>query len=404
VGNVKRLVTLAVSPLMYRAYKVRHVGSMVQSQMPALETPSQMRRRATFLDYVCIIHIHWSSSLLTFVPAKTIKTGYCICNDPIINYLGDFFIHSMVEMGKILEKVMCPALMALDLVVEIGSMAIPGVGKAITVGMSKCKSSKYLQKSDHSRNRCQDGEDVQACLRRSGCRDGMGEYGKRTTRVTFWQTSANRDCVLQFVDQGFGLASAAGCKTPFTFSKAALAAKFVDFSDAPDELVPGLNLDEMPCPKGKKASKECKKKNGESEDEDPAKTGDNNQPTPTNDPQSSAVSSTSTSDSSVPTADCAAIGRKDQESLLEENPSLGEEPDLPAKRAVGSTLQSRRLEARKRGFSEKSSQPCFTGKNVNKLIGGMTIKSKKYPTAGDDSMVGRASLCRSDPRRNEINY
>jgi hypothetical protein len=68
---------------------------------------------------------------------KTITTGYCICDDPIVNVLGDFFIKSNFEAGKILQKVMCPALMALDLVVEIGSAAIPGVGKAITVGMSK---------------------------------------------------------------------------------------------------------------------------------------------------------------------------------------------------------------------------------------------------------------------------
>jgi hypothetical protein len=42
-------------------------------------------------------------------------------------------------MGKILQKAMCPALMALDLVIEIGSAAIPGIGKAITVGISECE-------------------------------------------------------------------------------------------------------------------------------------------------------------------------------------------------------------------------------------------------------------------------
>jgi hypothetical protein len=73
---------------------------------------------------------------------KSIKTGYCICDDPIINILGDFFIKSVIEIGKILEKVMCPTLMALDLVVEIGSAAIPGVGKAITIGMSKSSSNR----------------------------------------------------------------------------------------------------------------------------------------------------------------------------------------------------------------------------------------------------------------------
>lgn len=66
---------------------------------------------------------------------KTIKTGYCICDDPIINILGDFFVKSVIEMGKILEKIMCPTLIVLDLAVEIGSAIIPGVGKAIVVGI-----------------------------------------------------------------------------------------------------------------------------------------------------------------------------------------------------------------------------------------------------------------------------
>ena len=67
----------------------------------------------------------------------TITTGYCICNDPIVNYMGDFFMKSLAEMGKSIEKVMCPTLMAFDLVVEVGSDAIPGVGEAITLGLSE---------------------------------------------------------------------------------------------------------------------------------------------------------------------------------------------------------------------------------------------------------------------------
>jgi hypothetical protein len=74
--------------------------------------------------------------------------------------------------------------------------------------------------------------------------------------------------VLQFVDQGFRLASEVGCKTPFTFSKQALAKKFLDFSDAPNKLVLGINYDKLLCPKGKKASKKYKKKNSESNDKD----------------------------------------------------------------------------------------------------------------------------------------
>ena len=68
---------------------------------------------------------------------KSITTGYCVCDDPIINIADDFFLQSVEEIGHRLQKVMCPLLEAMDLVVEIGSDAIPGVGKAITMGMSK---------------------------------------------------------------------------------------------------------------------------------------------------------------------------------------------------------------------------------------------------------------------------
>jgi len=79
------------------------------------------------------------------------------------------------------------------------------------------------------------------------------------------------------VEQGFGLASEAGCSTPFSFFKQDLAKRFLDFANVPDELVPGINYDEMACPKGKKASKKCKEKNGDRDNNDsPSKTGSNN--------------------------------------------------------------------------------------------------------------------------------
>lgn len=110
---------------------------------------------------------------------KSIRTGYCTCNDPIISIAGDFFMKSVIEAGKILIKVMCPTLQALDIVVEIGSAAIPGVGKAITVGMSKLSS--YLDKiwlADGHRDRHQDCKDVQVCLRRPRSCYGVGKHGK----------------------------------------------------------------------------------------------------------------------------------------------------------------------------------------------------------------------------------
>jgi hypothetical protein len=66
-----------------------------------------------------------------------IKTGYCTCDSPIIEILGDFFVEGVKEAGKILEKVVCPALQALDIVMAVGMAAIPPPGKAITGGMSK---------------------------------------------------------------------------------------------------------------------------------------------------------------------------------------------------------------------------------------------------------------------------
>jgi hypothetical protein len=63
------------------------------------------------------------------------KTGYCRCDLPILEFAGNFFIEGVVEAGKILEKVICPALQALDIVMAIGMAAIPPPGKAITGGM-----------------------------------------------------------------------------------------------------------------------------------------------------------------------------------------------------------------------------------------------------------------------------
>jgi hypothetical protein len=247
--------------------------------------------------------------------------------------------------------------------------------------------------------------------------------------------------VLQFVDQGFGLASEAGCKTPFTFSKQALAEKFLDFSDAPDELVPGINYDELPCPKGKKASKKCKEKNGETDDEESSsKSRGDSQPiqsstppeattavtqttqasaqssatpsdvqssaTPT-DVQSSATptdaqsaqtsvqssvtptdtqpidtsiqsSSTSSDPSPTATANCEAIGREDMEDLLQEDPSREQDP--VEKRTVGTTLQNRRLEARK--YGPKTGSVCDGSVATD-------FKSKPYPGSGDEYMVSR---------------
>ena len=205
------------------------------------------------------------------------------------------------------------------------------------------------------------------------------------------------------MDQGFGLASEAGCKTPFSFSKVDLAQKFLDFADAPDELIPGINYDDMPCPKGKKASKSCKKKNGEADkDRPPSKSKGKDNPTQTNDKptdkptqstnspaQTTVQSSTSSTTDAGPTpkADCAAIGRNDMRALSELTPSV--EGGSMEKRAVGRTLQSRRLEVR--SFSPKKGKACGGSRATN-------VDSKKYPSAKESVMVSRTNIHPTEPR------
>ncbi|KAI8937308.1 hypothetical protein NX059_006515 [Plenodomus lindquistii] len=279
---------------------------------------------------------------------KSLTTGYCVCDDPIVNILGDFFIKSVVEMGKILQKVMCPTLMALDLVVEIGSAAIPGVGKAITVGMrTGVKTAKMFK---HAYN----------------AEEAAAEWAS------------------MFVDQGFGLASEAGCKAVFKFSKADLAKRFLDFADAPDELVPGINYEEMPCPKGKKASKECKKKNGEDDRSDvPSKTQASSPPASTT---TSSQASTPTS-TVIPqaTRSCDSIGRNDLKYLtdMDSDNSGGE----MVKRTLGMAFHDRRLQERAPQF--KRGDACKFKNNDPKRV---TLLSKKYPPSGDPFMIGKPAF------------
>ena len=77
--------------------------------------------------------------MMTLIRPSGVMTrkGYCSCNLPILNFAGTFFIQAVTETGKILEKVICPALHALDLVMAVGMAAIPPPGRAITGGMGK---------------------------------------------------------------------------------------------------------------------------------------------------------------------------------------------------------------------------------------------------------------------------
>ena len=179
------------------------------------------------------------------------------------------------------------------------------------------------------------------------------------------------------MEQGFGLASEAGCSTPFSFFKQDLAKRFLDFANVPDELVPGINYDEMACPKGKKASKKCKEKNGDRDNNDsPSKTGSNN-----NDKQPSQTAKNQPAKTDKP--NCAAIGRDDLKALASEIQS----DDAVQKRAIRTSLQTRRLELHARDYSEKPGQVCQKKKAGGGKTKGVEVKSKKYPSAGEDVMV-----------------
>ncbi|KAF2796644.1 hypothetical protein K505DRAFT_335026 [Melanomma pulvis-pyrius CBS 109.77] len=196
---------------------------------------------------------------------------------------------------------------------EIGSAAIPGVGKAITVGMK--------------------------------IRNGVGNHARE-----------------------------AGCKTPFLFSKADIAKRFLDFADAMDELVPGVKFDEMPCPKGKKVSKKAKRRivRKTTMTLHRAQKTAPNQPRPAISPCPQQLML-----GPMAKADCLAIGRNDMEALLEIASDV-EGEGLAEKRAVVTTLQSRRLEAR--SFRPKSGDTCQKSKLTQ-------MPSKEYPSSGENVMI-----------------
>jgi hypothetical protein len=257
---------------------------------------------------------------------------------------------------------MCPTLNALDLVVEVGSAAIPGVGKAITTGISKFRLSPMYEFERLTKKEM--GVKTAKMFKNSyDAAEAATEWASMvsiTLPRNLLRHPADRP---QFVDVGFGLAGEAGCPTPFSFSKADLAKRFLDFADAPDALIPeGINYDELPCPKGKKASKKCKERNGDHDDNDkpsPTPTKDTSQPAKTSDPPVN-----------TPKSDCAAIGQNDLDVFLADNPSAVE------KRVVGTTLHSRRLQSR----NPKRGEACEGSRKTE-------VKSKRFPSSGDVAMV-----------------
>lgn len=82
------------------------------------------------------------------IDIKRVRGGHCQCNLAIIEELGDFFVESVQVIGEMLDQYVCPFIKALDIVVQVAEVAIPGVGKAITTGMRECFliDGKYVLK------------------------------------------------------------------------------------------------------------------------------------------------------------------------------------------------------------------------------------------------------------------
>ncbi|KAF2712239.1 hypothetical protein K504DRAFT_531364 [Pleomassaria siparia CBS 279.74] len=102
-------------------------------------------------SYSCVSTSGWMD-FRTGLPSddkniKRVMGGHCMCNLAVLEVLGDFFIESVLVVGEKLEKYACPFIKALDIVVQVAEMAIPGPGKAITTGMrtaiASAKAFKY---------------------------------------------------------------------------------------------------------------------------------------------------------------------------------------------------------------------------------------------------------------------
>ncbi|USP75708.1 hypothetical protein yc1106_02982 [Curvularia clavata] len=188
-----------------------------------------------------------------------IRKGYCSCNLPVLEFADTFFVQAVSEAGKILEKVVCPLLKALDLVVAIGMAAIPPPGKAITGGMvaaiKSAKAYKYAYKAQDAAN--------------------------------FWA---------DFFLSGADFAGQAGCGASIPKKEDLVKRAFGPLTDVVDEVVPGgINYNKLPCPaKGCKGCKGPKCRGNDNEDNGnngspgsktiPGQTATNNGPESTEQP------------------------------------------------------------------------------------------------------------------------
>jgi hypothetical protein len=137
-------------------------------------------------------------------------------------------------------------------------------------------------------------------------------------------------------------------------------------------------------PKRKKASKKCKEKNGDRGNNDPpSKPGNNNNNNHNQQPSKTANNQPAKTDK----PDCDAIGRDDLKALASEIQS----DNAIQKRATRTSLQTRRLKLQTRGYGTKKGEVC------KKKGKGVSVDSKKYPSAGEKFMVRQMLTAWDDP-------
>lgn len=147
----------------------------------------------------------------------------------------------------------------------------------------------------------------------------------------------------------------------------------------------------MPCPKGKKASKKCKERNGDRDDDKPAsKTKDEGGSAASktsNSARSTSVGVTSSIVSSSampsPTTDCAALGRRDEEMTREMFPDAEDFLDEGTGEDAAGVISSRDLQTRE-SYKPKKGSVC-AGSAEFQLVSG------KYPPSGAAFMVSLIS-------------
>ncbi|KAF2177165.1 hypothetical protein K469DRAFT_810125 [Zopfia rhizophila CBS 207.26] len=200
-------------------------GCVQDGVSPKLKREDEMAVRSSVS---CMIDKPWQSLDGSGEPNR----GHCRCNDAAIAIIGDFFVDSVQKIGEIMEKFVCPGLLALDIVINAGISAIPGVGQAITAGM---KVSIQVAKA------------VKVAY------EGMDA------------ASAFADIMIGGVVPS--LAQAAGCKIGIPSRTDLMKKAYPPLSDVPDSVVPGVNPDDLPCGRGggrKKPNGKCEREDGDS--------------------------------------------------------------------------------------------------------------------------------------------